>query len=73
MECMWKSEDSLKKQFASSTMWVLEDQPQDVGLWEQEALHDEPAHKPGVYVSIHMASLCLSVSVFGVLMLAAAL
>lgn len=54
-------------------MWVLEDQPQDVGLWEQEALHDEPAHKPGVYVSIHMASLCLSVSVFGVLMLAAAL
>lgn len=72
MACSWMSEDNLKDQCAPSATWVLEDQTQDVGLWQQEALRNEPTHKPGVCVLIHFANLCLSVNVFGILMLGAA-
>lgn len=63
--CTWRSEDNLKDQFAPSTMLALEDQTQVVGLWQQEALCNELAHKPGVYVLIHFDNLCLLVNVFG--------
>lgn len=58
MACSWMSEDNLKDQCAPSAMWVLEDQTQDAGLWQQEALRNEPTHKPGVCVLIHFDNLC---------------
>lgn len=54
-----------------SAMWVLEDQTEITGFWQQEALHDAPARKPGVCVLIHFDDLCLSVNTFGILMLGA--